>query len=91
MANPADRYEAAWALTRRMQEAALALEWETLMELEAQRAPLLAAPPPTAAAAGRRVAELIRDILEVDAEIRERVESWRTATATLLGRLAPRP
>lgn len=84
-------YEEASRLTRDMLLAARAADWDCLVAYEKQcaatLAPLIADQPvqaPTAAFRHRK-AELIREVLDGDAEIRQLVEPWLTQLSMLIG------
>jgi len=71
-----------------MLAAANRLDWDALIALEVQRAPLLTKIGVASSVTTRRLAQLINDILAVDANIRERLESWHAASGSLLERLS---
>jgi hypothetical protein len=79
-------------LSRQMLEVAKRQEWESLAEVEAQRATLLAGislRPGLSAAESSAIATAIQQIQTYDREILEYVKPWQEHTATLLSRLAP--
>lgn len=84
-------YEEASRLTRDMLAAAHAGDWDRLVAYEkqcaAKLAPLIADQPeqPPTAAFLQRKAELIRDVLDGDAEIRHLVEPWLAQLSALIG------
>lgn len=75
-------YEVLLALTGQMHEAALAEEWDQLVDIEQQRGELIAAIKPVDAeveldmAARQQRDQMIHKILTDDAEIRCRVQAW---------------
>lgn len=91
-------YEEIGRASRRMRDAARASDWDALIAAESECAALIervrAAPERELAPhAQKRRAEIIRDILADDAEIRDRVSPWLADLEALLagvsrGRLA---
>jgi flagellar protein FliT len=83
-------YEQMWALTVRMRDAARESQWDELAALENERYArvkgLMAAPeaPPLSGEQDARKADLIRGILDLDAETRSLTEAWRLELRQIL-------
>lgn len=84
-------YPAVLDLTRRMQRAANAQDWDELVHIEAERRSMLAqmasepGTPRTDPVSPQQARVVIGEIERLDREIIEQVESWRNDVAALLG------
>jgi flagellar protein FliT len=85
------RYEAVAQLARKMLEAAQQGQWDELVELEQQRGTVVselmadAAQSTIPAEVADQVAELIKTILDMDAESSSLAQAWQDELKALLG------
>jgi len=86
-------YEALWVLTRQMLEAAGNSDWDRLIVLQHEREVVVAGIQAAGAislessATQARLVQVIRQIMEADAQIRLLTETWMTELSGILGSL----
>ena len=85
------QYQMILDISRQMQQAGEAQEWDLLLELEKQRQDKFAALPNNVAGKGNSgaIVEILKEIQECDRALMEKVESWLQHARILL-RMPPK-